>query len=561
MPSIIKRCDRGHAVVATSDPLATQAAMAVLDDGGNAIDAALCASMVLAVTLPMSSGIGGDGVMLFWDAKLGRAHVIEGLGRAPGNVAPIRQFLRKRGASARQRMPPLAASLPALPWVWRLSLPFLSRTPIHLAQAAMRLAADGFVPDEKCRRWMFENRHVCENDAYLQEHFGPWLGMTSATPEMLADKPLRQPALTAFLESFSWHAGQNDDAWERPFFESAVRANQQRGGAFAVEDFRARPQATLDSPIHLSDRDLRVFSSAGTTPGYLCLQGGRIFSQCERDWAMLGDGERIVAQARVLHQLHAQRRRFVHDHGNDCHAWLMRRLTPAGIEEVARDACALDFHRPTAQRAALCDGDTTYFHVVDAAGNGAACIQSLSLAFGCGVAVPETGAILNARLMRGLSAAPGANNPLYPFARPLNTIFPLLAIDTGGRLRLVAGTAGGDLQVQLGAHLLGHFLHHRRLDMFRFAERRWKYSPVADPFDRIDGPPCIDTAFAPTPAELAAVKAAGLQCRPMRPVGGSLKAYAVDDQGTAALLDEGLDGGSTLLHGSGAVSAPFSRRT
>src|SRR3954466_4078552 len=82
-------------IVATSQPLASQAGAQVLARGGNAIDAAIAANAVLAVTEPMMNGIGGDLFAIYWEAKTGKLTAINASGPAPAKLNLA--FLKEQG--------------------------------------------------------------------------------------------------------------------------------------------------------------------------------------------------------------------------------------------------------------------------------------------------------------------------------------------------------------------------------------------------------------------------------------------------------------------------------
>src|SRR3990170_4093172 len=103
-------------MIATSQPMATQAGLAVLQAGGNAMDAAIAASATLSVTEPQATGIGGDCFLLYHEAKSGKLYGLNGSGRAP-RKATVEEFLR-RGHTEIPERGILSASVPGAVGAW-----------------------------------------------------------------------------------------------------------------------------------------------------------------------------------------------------------------------------------------------------------------------------------------------------------------------------------------------------------------------------------------------------------------------------------------------------------
>src|SRR6185295_7272414 len=99
-----------HGMAATSQPLATQAAIEILQAGGNAIDAAIAANAVLGVTEPMSCGVGGDLFAIVWDAKTKKLYGLNASGRSPRGLT-LEEFQR-RGMRYVPTRGPLSVSVP-----------------------------------------------------------------------------------------------------------------------------------------------------------------------------------------------------------------------------------------------------------------------------------------------------------------------------------------------------------------------------------------------------------------------------------------------------------------
>ena len=115
------------AMAATSQPLATETAIRVLREGGNALDAAIAASGVLSVVETYSSGIGGDCFILYHEAASGRLHALNGSGRAP--AAATADAIRARGFGS---MPDRAPS--SCRWRTRTTTRFLESSCEHRHQ-------------------------------------------------------------------------------------------------------------------------------------------------------------------------------------------------------------------------------------------------------------------------------------------------------------------------------------------------------------------------------------------------------------------------------------------
>ncbi|HSQ05762.1 MAG TPA: gamma-glutamyltransferase, partial [Burkholderiales bacterium] len=132
-----------HGMIAASQPMATQAGLAVLQAGGNAMDAAITASAVLCVTEPQSTGIGGDCFLLYHEAKAGKLHGLNGSGRAPVR-ATLEEFER-RGLMQVPEFGILSVIVPGAVDAWQTALErFGTRSLEELLQPAIAFAADGY---------------------------------------------------------------------------------------------------------------------------------------------------------------------------------------------------------------------------------------------------------------------------------------------------------------------------------------------------------------------------------------------------------------------------------
>ena len=131
------------AMAATSQPVATEAALQILRDGGNAIDAAIAACAVLAVVESYSSGIGGDCFLLYHEAASDRLHALNGSGRAP--AAATAETIRARGHDSMPDLGILAVTVPGAIDAWyQASQRFGKLDFDRLLQPAIHYAEEGY---------------------------------------------------------------------------------------------------------------------------------------------------------------------------------------------------------------------------------------------------------------------------------------------------------------------------------------------------------------------------------------------------------------------------------
>ncbi len=136
-----------NGMIATSQALASGAGLKVLQDGGNAIDAAITAAGVLAVVEPTMNGIGGDLFAIVWDAKTKKLHAIDASGRS-AYAATAEEFAR-RGLKQMPGSGPLAVDVPGVVEGWSQLLSRFGTIPLSKAlQPAIRYARDGFPVQE-----------------------------------------------------------------------------------------------------------------------------------------------------------------------------------------------------------------------------------------------------------------------------------------------------------------------------------------------------------------------------------------------------------------------------
>ena len=435
-----------NGLIATSQPLASAAGLRVLQQGGNAVDAAVTAAAVLAVVEPTMNGVGGDLFAIVYSARDRKVHGLNASGRAPAAATPA-EFARRKLADIPYRGV-LSVSVPGVVDGWNELL--TKHGTLALARAlepAIGYARDGFaVSDIIATQWKDEEQTLARDPAAAAT-FLPG-GHAPAAGDVF-----RNPKLAATLEAL---AKGGRDAFYRGAIGAAIAADmKQRGGLLAAADLAAHRSDWLD-PISTTYRGYQVLELPPNTQGIVALEMLNLLEGF--DLKAMGHNS-----AAYLHTLvEAKRIAFA-----DRAAWLADgSAVPAGVLETLRskeyaaarrkeidpDKAAADYraYAPagTAPRREprAAKGDTIYLTAADRDGNVVSLIQSIFESFGSGIVAGDTGIALHNRgSLFSLSA--GHPNVLAPGKRPLHTLVPAMVL-RDGRPWLSFGVMGGDMQPQ-----------------------------------------------------------------------------------------------------------------
>jgi gamma-glutamyltranspeptidase/glutathione hydrolase len=423
--------------VATNHPVATQAGLDVLRAGGNAADATVAVSLTLGVVEPHMSGLGGDG---FWQVHTARgvAACVNGTGAAPAAATPERY---------RDGIPvqgPLSASTPGLlAGLAMLHAEFGSMAWPRLCGPAIEAARDGFAATHHYRHFSGEQRAALGRDPRARAIF---LGPDGEAPPL--GHVITQPELAATLEAI---ARDGAEGFYRGALAKRLAAGIAAAGGLVAEADLAACRAQRQDPIRIPFQGgFEVRQTPPNSTGFTMLQMLRILDRF--DLKALGWNS-----AGLVHlMVEAKKRAFLdrETHGADPRFvdvpvdWLLSAERAAEHAAAIRMDCAASL--PVRS---MTESDTTYFCVVDAAGNAVSAIQSINSNFGaCVVAGGDTGVLLNNR-MAYWHLQPGHANRLAPGRRVRHTMnAPMVFRD--GRLWAVLGTPGADNQVQVNAQVL-----------------------------------------------------------------------------------------------------------
>jgi gamma-glutamyltranspeptidase / glutathione hydrolase len=424
-------------MVATSSPLATQAGLRVLADGGNAVDAALATAAVVGVVEPMMNGLGGDMWAMLWWEDDQRVHGLN----ASGCCAERLTASRFAGRSARPQAGWETVTVPgAADGYSALHARFATRPLAELVAPAVAFARDGFPVGESIAGvWEYGAGKLEQFEApgYLLDGRAPAPG-----------ERFRHAELADTWEIFGREG--RDGFYTGPVSREIVRSCEAGGGALTEADL-ASQHAEWVEPIGLEYRDRRILEMPPNGQGIVALVALGILSF--DDLGSLSPADRMhleIEATRIGFEEAVLRVGDPRCVEVDV-AGLLTESALAGLRD------RIDRH--TARRrpiTATAQGDTTYLCVVDGAGNAVSLITSISDVFGAGVVAGSTGVVMHNR-GAAFSLHHESPNLIGPGRRPRHTILPGMAL-RDGRPEIVFGCMGGNMQPQGHIQLLVNVL-------------------------------------------------------------------------------------------------------
>jgi len=429
-----------HGVIATSQPLASAAGLAVLQRGGNAIDAAVTAAAVLNLVEPHMTGIGGDMFALLWSAKEQRLVGLNASGRAGAGMT--REILLQRG---HREVPSDGAEPITVPGALSGWAALLDRYgTITLAQAlepAIRLAEEGFaVSPIIAGQWAQEVERL-QRDEGARATF-----LVDGVRAPREGEWFRNPDLA---RSFRAIAGQGPGVFYGGKLGQRIVERVQALGGFLTLDDLKRHHIDWVEPISVPFRGYRLWELPPNNQGVAALEMLRILEPF--DLAALGHNS-----APYLHRLIEAKKLAFADlayYVGDPAAMTTPVSRLLSDTHIAERRAKLDPGRaaekpePGPEASA---SETIYLTAADAEGNMVSFINSLYEHFGSTVVVPGTGFALQDR-GAGFTLEPGRANTVAPGKRPLHTLIPAFVTQTtpeGEGPWMSFGVMGGAMQPQ-----------------------------------------------------------------------------------------------------------------
>jgi len=425
-----------NGVVATSQPLAAQAGLAMLQQGGSAVDAALATAIALTVVEPTSNGIGGDVFSLIWDGST--LHGLNGSGRAPAatTAAAIR-------ADGHDRMPNRGwwpVTVPGAPRAWADLHARFGKLPFpKLFEPAIAYARHGYVVSPVISRlW---NTAATKIFAGLSGPvFQPWFDtFTPAGRPPAAGERWSSEGHASTLETIA--ASGARDFYEGDLARTIAEFAARTGGPMTRDDLAAHTSQWVE-PIRTTYRGYEVAEIPPNGQGIAALIGLNIMEGFDLGTMGRESAEAYHLQIEALKLSLTDAMAYVADmdHVDVPVRGLLDKEYASGRQALI-GARAID---PVAGKPKA--GGTIYLCAADADGMMVSYIQSNYQGFGSGVVVPGTGISLHNRGY-GFTLQDGHPNQVAPRKRPFHTIIPGFLLKDGQAVGPF-GVMGGYMQAQ-----------------------------------------------------------------------------------------------------------------
>lgn len=459
-----------NGMVCTNSPLSAAAGLKVLQEGGNAFDAALAVAATETVTMVPMCGIGGDSFILLYEAANGQVTGMSSAG-APGSGTSA-DYYRKQGLTKMPLEGPHSVGVPGEVAAWEeVHRRFCSKPFDQLLDTAVGYAEDGFaLPPKIAQSFSSTHKRLAAFPSTAEVLLAG--GRTLVEGDLLVNRDLAES-----LRRIG--KGGAEEFYKGDLARKMVKALNDAGGLFADEDF-ANHEVDVYDPIGTTYRGETVYQTRPPSQGFLHLEMLNLIEGFELSHMSSDDPEAIHLMVEAKKIAYDDRNRLAGD----------PRVVEWPLDEVISKEYA-DRRRPEIQLdrvgaespgldSARTDGNTTYFCVADGAGNAVSWVHSLSHAFGSRFMAGGTGILFNNRAGRGFSLEAGHPNEFAPNKRTMHTLNCYLTL-RDDKAHIVGGTPGGDFQPQSGVQIITNLLDFGMGPQEAVDAPRWWSYPGTDP--------------------------------------------------------------------------------
>lgn len=454
---------------------ATEAAVRILEAGGNAFDAAVAGQAVLALVNPESNGLGADAAVLLYEAREKTVHSINAAGTAPA-LATIDWYREHNGGEIPSSDGLLSASLPGVIDAWYIMLDrWGTMSFAQVLEAAIDVADRGFPMGESLSRAIERSQKIHQYPTTMRVYYP---NGRAPRPGEIFRNPDAARMLRKLVEAEQAAAGRGrhealraarDRFYKGDIAHVLADFSEQNGGLYRYEDFAAYT-AQVESPVSTSYRGFEVYKNRSATQGpaelfmlnilegydlrtighnsaeYIHLSAEAL-KLAFADREQLGDTDFVqIPFDGLLSKAYAAERRTLID--PDAASTEVRPGEPEKFMRVSQEARSKGSGpevRVNVGEADYSAEDTSYITVVDKDRNMVSFEPSLHSGFGTGVVMGDLGFIFNCR-GDYYSLVPGEAKSLEPGKRPRSTLQSTLVMKDGAPFMMI-GSPGGDDQI------------------------------------------------------------------------------------------------------------------
>lgn len=463
-----------HGMVATSHPLVTQIGLDILKSGGSAADAAIAINAALGLMEPIGSGIGGDMLVMIWDAKTQKVYGLNASGRSPRGLsyAQMRGELIKLG---RDDIPPhgmLPISVPGVVDGWFELHERFGRLPMdEILQPAIDYAENGFPLTELIA-------HYWGNGvAYHGREPGPFRDLYTNNGHIPGKGEMfRNPQLAATYRKLA--KGGRDVFYRGEIAHKVDKYFRENGGYLRLEDFENHHSEWVE-PLSVTYRGYEVFELQPNTQGVTTLQMLNIIEGFDLRGLGFGNPLAIHLMVEAKKLAFEDRARYFGD--PEFSKLPLEGLISKEYAEQRRQLIDPRYasYRVEAGFPPLGTGDTISFAVADKDGNMISVLQSKYRGFGSGVVVPGTGFSFQDRGQL-FTMEPGHPNVYAPGKRPFHTNIPVF-VKKHDKPWLAFGFMGGPMQPQGQVQFLTNLIDFDMGLQAASDASRWQHNGSSEP--------------------------------------------------------------------------------
>ncbi len=444
--------------VATSQPLAAQAGLRMLLQGGNAADAIIATAITLTVVEPVMNGIGSDGFALVWDGQ--RLHGLNASGQSPAGWTPDR-------FSGHSQMPITGwdcITVPGVVSAWAAVSQRFGKLPFaDLFAPAIDYAENGFLVSPTVARQWANQVERFQSQPGFAEAFMPG----GRAPR--AGETFRLPAQARTLREIAETRGES-------FYRGALAgriaaASAAQGGVMTTADLAAHQPAWVE-PVSQSYRGYDIHEIPPSGQGIAALMALGMLQHFDIASLAVDSTETLHLQIEAMKLAFADVYRYVAD---------PRHMTVAPQHLLDPDYLAQQARRIDRSRAqdfghgSPPKSGTVYLTAADAGGMMVSYIQSNYMGFGSGIVVPDTGIAMQNR-GACFNLTPGHPNQVGPRKHPFHTIIPAFATRQG-KAATSFGVMGADMQPQGHVQMMVHMIDYGHNPQVAADAPRWKVLP------------------------------------------------------------------------------------